>query len=131
MAAVSKRPHVGNKAKKISTVLVVEDEVLVRFMLAEDLRFAGYRVIEAVNADEALQILRHHTDVSLVISDIRMPGSMDGLALAKKVLTEYPELRFIFATAHVPTIDTVDHHGCFLKPYDTRTIIRHVKTLLD
>jgi len=131
MGTIRKPAHPGNRAKQISTILVVEDEVLVRFMLAGELRTAGYKVIEAVNADEALEILAHDIDVSLVISDVRMPGSMDGLALAKKVRIRYPQIRIIFASANVPNIDVVDHDGLFLKPYAASKIVNHVKTLLD
>jgi len=57
-------------------ILVVEDEVLVRMMLADQLREAGYRVVEASDADEALELLQHDAlDVKAVISDIKCPGS--------------------------------------------------------
>jgi CheY-like chemotaxis protein len=66
------------------SILVVEDEVLVRMMLADQLREAGHRVVEARDADEALELLEHEAlDVKVVISDIKMPGSMDGIELAQ------------------------------------------------
>ena len=61
-----------------STILVVEDEVLVRMMIADELRNAGYTVLEASNADETLEVLRHTSEVAVVFTDLRMPGSMDG-----------------------------------------------------
>jgi CheY-like chemotaxis protein len=66
--------NVGVQANDIHTVLVVEDEVLVRLMIAEELRSAGFQVIEAADADEALAVLANITDVSVIFSDIRMPG---------------------------------------------------------
>jgi CheY-like chemotaxis protein len=66
--------------RQIPTVLLVEDEVLVRMMLADQLREAGCTVVEAPDADQALLILRQNlVRIDIVISDIRMPGSMDGL----------------------------------------------------
>lgn len=62
-------------------VLIVEDEVLIRAPLAEHLREAGFNVIEANTADEAWSCLQTGMPVDLVFSDIRMPGSMDGLEL--------------------------------------------------
>jgi PleD family two-component response regulator len=66
-------------------VLLVEDEVLIRSVIAETLRDAGLLVIEAANADEAWSYLQTGASVDLVFSDIQMPGSMDGIELARKV----------------------------------------------
>jgi CheY-like chemotaxis protein len=111
-------------------VLIVEDEVLVRLMMAEELRSAGYDVIEAATADEALDALAHISGVSLVITDIRMPGSMDGLRLARLVRTEYPATRILLTSGNFPNV-AIDHDGFFLKPYDPCKMIHHIKTLLD
>ena len=67
-------------AKK--TVLVVEDEVLIRLYLSEEIRAAGFTVIEAASADEAFEVLKSRNDIDLVLTDIRMPGTMDGRQLA-------------------------------------------------
>ena len=78
-----------------SILVVVEDEVLVRMMLADQLREAGYRVVEASDADEALELLQHDAlDVKVVISDVQMPGSMDGIELARVIRSKYPFPRF-------------------------------------
>jgi CheY-like chemotaxis protein len=70
------------------TVLVVEDEVLIRWVIAEHLRECGYRVIEAGNGDEAIEILRRTAlTIHVVFSDVRMPGTTDGFALAQWVRT--------------------------------------------
>src|SRR5207253_11158559 len=90
----------GQEASANHTVLIVEDEVLVRLMIAEELRSAGYEVIEAANADEALDVLAHISGVSLVISDIRMPGSMDGLRFARLVRSEYPATRIVLTSGN-------------------------------
>lgn len=122
--------RLGQAARSNRTVLIVEDEVLVRLMIAEELRRAGYDVIEAANADEALDALAHITSVSLVITDIRMPGSMDGLRLARLVRSEYPATRILLTSGNFPNV-AIDHDGFFLKPYDACKMIHHIKTLLD
>lgn len=122
-------PKSENKAR--SVVLIVEDEVLVRMLLAEQLRQAGYSVIEAANAHEAVEVLRHSSDVKLVVSDIRMPGSMDGVELARLVKSEFPDIKIMLASGHLSAIDWVTHDGYFRKPYEFEKIIAHVRMLID
>jgi CheY-like chemotaxis protein len=123
--------NVRVQASDIHTVLVVEDEVLVRLMIAEELRSAGFQVIEAADADEALAVLAHITDVSVIFSDIRMPGSMDGLELAKRVRADFPKIRIVLASGHVIAVTSVEHDGFFLKPYEADAIIDRINTLLN
>jgi CheY-like chemotaxis protein len=88
-------------ARRLSHLLLVEDEVLIRMVLADQLREEGYKVVEASDADEALTLLRHdllHVDVA--ITDIRMPGSMDGVGLARVVRLEHPEAKIILMSSH-------------------------------
>jgi CheY-like chemotaxis protein len=122
--------RLAQEARANHTVLIVEDEVLVRLMIAEELRSAGYGVIEAANADEALDVLAHVPAVSLIITDIRMPGSMDGVRFAQLVRSEYPTTRIVLTSGNFPNV-AVEHDGFFLKPYDPCKMIDYVKTLLD
>jgi DNA-binding NtrC family response regulator len=78
----------------------VEDEVLIRLMLADELRDAGHQVIEASDADEAVVILKA-TRPDLLISDVRMPGSIDGMGLLALVRTSRPALPVIITSAHL------------------------------
>ena len=112
-------------------LLVVEDEVFVRMMVAEELRDVGFPVLEAAHADEAIDILRHVPGIKLMISDIRMPGSMDGIALARLARSEHPDIKIIFACGSHCSINSVRHEGLFLKPYDVHGLVRHVKELMD
>jgi two-component system, response regulator PdtaR len=112
------------------TVLVVEDEVLERMAIADRLRQASYEVVEAGNAREAIEILRHNSDVKVIVSDIGMPGSIDGLGLARLAKSEYPDIKVVLASGHLASIDWVEHDGYFRKPYDARDVIRHIKTLI-
>jgi len=124
------RLRLGRGARTNHSVLIVEDEVLVRLMMAEELRSAGYEVIEAANADEALDVLAHISPVSLIVSDIRMPGSMDGVKFARRVRSEYPETRIVLTSGNFPNVP-IEHDGFFLKPYDARRMIDHIKRLLE
>lgn len=114
-----------------TSILVVEDDVLLRLITAEDLRGAGFSVIEAANADEAMTILDGAVPVDLVLTDIRMPGSMDGLALAAFVRQRWPSLRIVVASGERPTQAALAVADAFLpKPYDSSAILARLKTLI-
>jgi two-component system, response regulator PdtaR len=113
------------------SILVVEDEVLVRMMLADQLREAGHRVVEARDADEALELLEHEAlDVKVVISDIKMPGSMDGIELARVVRSKYPVTKIILTSGHHRFLDGPYHDVFFPKPYYTPAVVKRVQELL-
>jgi two-component system, response regulator PdtaR len=121
-----------NETEAQDAVLVVEDEVLVRMLIADELRTAGYAVIEASNAQEALDLLRHDIfGVSLILSDIRMPGDLDGLGLARIVRSEYPMIKIVLTSGHLMVRGEVENDGFFAKPYDAVLLINHIKMLLD
>jgi CheY-like chemotaxis protein len=77
------------------TVLVVEDETLIRMAVAESLRDAGYRVLEASCADEATSLLGAYGDIAVLFTDIQMPGPLNGAALTHFVRTHYPGVTVI------------------------------------
>jgi CheY-like chemotaxis protein len=92
---------------------------------------APIRVVEACNAHEALDLLGHGAaNVKAVISDIRMPGSIDGVGLARTIRSSYPAIKVLLAAGHIGAFDATEHDGFFQKPYDTAKIIRHVRKLL-
>ena len=111
------------------TILVVEDEVLVRMVIADKFREAGYCVIESMSADEALVVLRRGINVSVVFSDVRLPGSMDGIALAQLVRSELPAVKIILASGHHPGLSSAEHDGFFAKPYDADRVIVCIRKL--
>jgi two-component system, response regulator PdtaR len=114
------------------SILVVEDEVLVRMVLADQLREAGYCVVEARDADEALELLQHDAlDVKVVITDIEMPGSINGMELAGVIRTEYPLTKVILMSGGQGRLDGLRYDGFFPKPYDAPAIINRVRSLLD
>lgn len=85
-----------------TTILVVEDEVLLRSMISEELRDHDYTVIEAVNADEAVSVLRSHLSVDVVFTDLRMPGALDGAALVRLIRAEFPFVKVVMVSSELP-----------------------------
>ena len=112
-------------------VLVVEDEVLIRELIAETLRDAGISVVEAPDADEALLVLNNFATVSLVLTDIRMPGSMDGVGLARLVRAKRPDIKIVFISSHLFDPATLACCDAFVaKPFDTRNLFAKIDHLL-
>lgn len=109
---------VGCRMSKI--VLVVEDEVVIREMTVELLEDAGLAVAQAGNADEALRILEDDaTEISLLFTDVRMPGQLDGLDLARHVLDRWPHIKVIVTSGmFTRSVDTIPLGADFLpKPW--------------
>lgn len=100
----------------LARILLVEDEPLIRFAMAEALRDLAVSVVEAASADEAWQYLTAGGSVDLVFTDHRMPGSMTGAQLAARIRKEYPSIVVVVTSAHF------DEHGwsdpVLQKPYD-------------
>ena len=82
-------------------VLIVEDELLLRINSAEMIANAGFEVVQAGNADEALAILQARPAIHVVFTDIQMPGSMDGLKLARLVRDRWPPIKIIATSGRV------------------------------
>ena len=83
------------------TVLVVEDELMLRMRAVDIVQDAGFTALEAVNADEALALLESRSDIRLLFTDIQMPGSMDGLKLAYAVHERWPSIKIILVSGQV------------------------------
>jgi two-component system, response regulator PdtaR len=118
------------RAKISRTILVVEDEILVRMVISDKLREAGYTVVEAAGSEEALNVLAQ-LDVKLILSDVQMPGSMDGIGLARVVRSAYPAVKIVLTSGHVDAIRGAEHEGFFSKPCNVAEVIGHIETLLD
>jgi CheY-like chemotaxis protein len=115
-------------------VLVVEDEVLIRMVVADYLRACGYRVIEAANADEAMLILQHlEIDVDVVLSDIQMPGSMDGFDLSRWLRANRPGID-VLLTGTVPRATQAAAELCesgpIPKPYEPTLAADRIRRLM-
>jgi CheY-like chemotaxis protein len=116
------------------TVLVVDDEVLIRMVISDYLRGCGYRVLEAASADEALTVLQHlETKIDIVFSDIAMPGSMDGFALSQWLRANRPGIDVILAGS-IPRAANEAAELCdsgpLPKPYEPQLVIDRIRRLI-
>jgi CheY-like chemotaxis protein len=99
------------------SVLLVEDEPLVRALLAEELRNHGLSVVEAADADEAWAYIQMGGHVDLVFSDVTMPGMINGIELVRRVKAQYPEVKTIVTSGYAGPVNVAEV-GVFLpKPY--------------
>ncbi|MFC1455729.1 response regulator [Microvirga arabica] len=113
-------------------ILVVEDEPLVRIFIADFMDEAGFKVLEAVDADEALTILKARPDVQAIISDVEMPrGSMNGFALARAVREQWPGIGIVMTSGRErPGPDELPDEVVFLaKPYLPDTVIQVIRQM--
>ena len=112
-------------------VLVVEDETLIRMDAVEMLRSAGFDILEAANADEAIEMLEHHSDIRLVFTDIDMPGSMNGLKLSAAVRDRWPPVKIIATSGHfkIQASDLPVDARFIAKPYQPAQIISAIREL--
>jgi two-component system, response regulator PdtaR len=114
-------------------VFVVEDEPLVRMTAADELEEAGFHVLEAANADVALAVLEARSDeVQVLFTDVDMPGSMDGMALAEQVHQRWPHIRLLISSGYArPHPDEIPDHGHFVpKPYCGDTLVQHIAEMM-
>ena len=118
----------GNSTK-IPAMLIVEDEPLVRMGAVNIIEDAGFKVIEAASADEAIRILEYRGDIRVVFTDIHMPGSMDGLKLAHAVRNRWPPIKIIVTSGReLVTEDDLPEGGRFFtKPYDPTEICKALR----
>lgn len=115
---------------KQSKVLVVEDEFLVRLTLAEALSDEGFQVLEAETGDAALPILQSHQEISLLLTDIQLPGTINGHALALKARENLPNLPIIFMTGGADEETDGSARDVFIsKPYTLANICQAAKRL--
>jgi CheY-like chemotaxis protein len=107
-------------------VLVVEDEVVLRMAVSAHLRDAGLVVIEAVDAEEAVELLHANHRIQLVFSDITMPGTMDGDQLADWISDRYPEIRILLTSG----ITQRGQQPFIAKPYSFIELERRIEKML-
>lgn len=106
-------------------VLVVEDEPLLRMMAMDMVEDAGFEPVEARDADEAIALLEARTDITIVFTDVDMPGSMDGLKLAAAIRDRWPPIEIVITSGHFRLDDTeIPARTVFFpKPYDHQEVV--------
>jgi CheY-like chemotaxis protein len=113
-------------------ILVVEDEVLIRLVLAEILLDEGFEVYEAQDGDEAIQILSQETTPDLIITDITMPGGADGNIVAKAAKQRFPSIPIVYSTGRPGSVTNSldDNDVVIAKPYGRNDILPIVRRLM-
>ena len=114
-----------------TTVLVVEDEALVRMGIVDELEDAGFEVFEAANATDAIDTLIANSQISVMFTDIDMPGGVDGLKLSASVRDRWPPIAINITSGH-RTVDVADHpvRARFMsKPYNPDTVVRSIREM--
>jgi CheY-like chemotaxis protein len=111
-------------------VIVVEDDVFERMGASYMFSDAGYRVLEATNADEALRFLESTSDIGLLFSDVSMPGTMNGADLAHRVAARWPEIGIIITSGRPqpePMPLGAEFHG---KPYEPINVLQDARNMM-
>ncbi|MBR1287135.1 response regulator [Bradyrhizobium sp. AUGA SZCCT0177] len=117
---------------KHAVILIVEDELLIRLNAVEMIEEAGFEAVEAASADEAIAILERRLDITVVFTDIQMPGSMDGLKLAAAVRDRWPPILIVATSGHAKLgIGDLPEGSRFLpKPYSPAEITETLRQLI-
>jgi two-component system, response regulator PdtaR len=113
-------------------ILVVEDDELLRLHAAGLLEENGFGVVEAANADAALKLLETRDDVRLLFTDIQMPGSCDGMDLARQVHARWPSILLVITSGQIkPAQAEIPDHGRFVgKPYREKDLLGEVNDMM-
>ena|SRR5579872_762073 len=121
----------AGKARPV--VLVVEDEPLLRMLAVEVVEQAGFIAIEAQDADEAVILLESRADITLLFTDINMPGSMDGLKLARAARDRWPPIKILLVSGKQrPLLSDLPSNSCFVeKPYQALALAEQLRSLVS
>jgi CheY-like chemotaxis protein len=119
------------RPEKIS-VLVVEDEPMIRLSVVMDLEVAGFNVLEAGDTDEAIALLDGHPEVQALFTDVELPGSMNGLSLATVVHDRWPPIKIIVTSGRVrrPGADLPDDALFMPKPYEPQRVASTIREMV-
>lgn len=114
-------------------MLLVEDEPLVRLVSSDMLAEAGFRTLEACSADEAMEMLEAKPETVALVTDVRMPGSLDGFGLAQLVASRWPDMGIVVVCGHThPGEGDLPKDAMFLpKPYQPSALVDAVRTVTN
>ena len=111
-------------------ILIVDDDPFLQALTVNIVEDAGFVALQADNADEAIAILESRSDIVLLLTDINMPGSMDGLKLAHAVRNRWPPIKIVIVSSRVPDADLPADSRFFVKPYRGETMISEIRSLI-
>jgi len=119
---------------RLSTVLVLEPDILVRMIISDYLRDCGFKVVEGVTADDAVAVLESGQKIDIIFAEVQLSGSMDGFGLAQWVREKQPDIDMILtagiARAAEKVRDLCDE-GPLEKPYHPQEVVRRINILLE
>jgi DNA-binding NtrC family response regulator len=125
------------ETNKPSTVLVVEDDPGARDIAVQMLKFTGFNVIEAIDAQSGLEQFRQNPDIDLVFSDVIMPGGTSGIEMAKEMLAQKPHIPILLATGYSAKAEALlnkaaqsNNIGVVAKPYDINKIPKLISAMI-
>jgi two-component system, response regulator PdtaR len=119
----------NDRSHIVATVLIVEDEALIRLCMVAAFSEAGFRVLEATDAEWAIDILRGDaSDIDVLFTDVNMPGPRNGIELAHHVRQHWPSIALLVTSGKMaPAAAELPSGSRFLqKPYDSLIAIKHV-----
>ena len=124
---------IPTRSESVPTVLVVDDEVLVRMVIADYLRECGYRVLEAGSPEDAVAILNSQMKVDVVFTDLELPGRSSGLELARWIRKRHPDIRVI-VTSGIYSSAELAGELCeagppIVKPYASDAVVERIRSL--
>jgi CheY-like chemotaxis protein len=125
-------PSSGDTAS--ATVLVVEPDILVRMVIIDYVRDCGYKVVEGVNADEALAVLGAGTKIDVILTEVQLSGSRDGFGLARQIREDHPEIDVILTSGVARAADKAGDlcdDGPLEKPYHPQELVRRINLLRE
>ena len=125
-----------NATERIPAILVVEDEVLIRLVIADYLRECGFKVYEAGTAAEAIEVIESETAaIDLVFSDVRLPGQMNGFGLAHWARVNRPDLLVMLTSGDANRSEAAkqlcENEPFFAKPYDVELVVARIRAMVD
>jgi DNA-binding NtrC family response regulator len=133
---MEKRVRLPDPQKRTPTILIVDDEALIRMTVSDFLQECGFKVLEASNAAEAIEVIQScRIAIDLVFSDVRMPGELDGFGLSTWIKKNRPELPVILTSGDAKTSDTalaICSETTFLhKPFDLQFALAQIRQEIE
>ena len=130
---MSSNISIPTQSKQSPTILVVDDEIITRTVIADYLRDCGYRVFEAGTAEDAVQILSSDLKVDIVFTDLELPGRSSGLELARWIRKHHPNMKVI-VTSGVYSSAELAGELCeagppIVKPYESEIVVQRIRSL--
>jgi two-component system, response regulator PdtaR len=130
-ATPTRRPQDGKTSADSATILIVEDEALIRMNAVQMVEDAGYVALEASNADDAIRILKRDSDIGAVFTDINMSGSRSGLKLAHAIRRRWPPIHLIVTSGLLAQLELPLGARFVYKPYENARVVALLHELFD